>query len=74
MTKYSWLTSTFSNISLESKQVLGPVYEAYKNANNGKWPHTTEQLIPFATTPEQVALMNKMAERDALMKSNPAPF
>jgi len=57
-------------LSLEGKEVLGPVYQAFKDANDGKGPQNSAELMPFATTPEQVTLVKKMVERDTLTKSN----
>lgn len=57
-------------LALESDQMLGPVYQAFKDANNGNGPRKVEQLIPFTTTQEEVALVNKMMERDAFNALN----
>jgi RNA polymerase sigma factor (sigma-70 family) len=54
-------------MQFEGRDLLAPVYKAYKAAN-GQSPPNASQLLPYATTPEQQAFIQKMAERDALTK------
>jgi len=53
-------------LASEIKTTLDPVYQAFMAANNGQEPTSQAQLQPYATTPEQKALLQKVMERAAL--------
>lgn len=55
-------------LDLEGKQIMGPVYSAYKAANNGYSAENPSELLSYATTPEQQTLIRKLMERAALPK------
>ena len=55
-------------LSAQYKTILGPVYQAYTAANHGQDPATQSQLLPYATTPDQQALLQKVMLRDSLTK------
>jgi RNA polymerase sigma factor (sigma-70 family) len=59
--------STSDFFSLQEK-ILNPVYDAYMAANNGHRPLDHAPLLPYATTPEQQTLIQKLATRDNLEK------
>jgi hypothetical protein len=59
--------STSDYFSLQEK-LLNPVYDAYMAANNGHRPDDHAPLLPYATTPEQQTLIQKLAARDSLQK------
>jgi hypothetical protein len=40
-----------------------PVRKAFSAANNGKAPTDAYQLLPYATTPDQQAAVQKMIQR-----------
>ncbi len=51
--------------------MLGPVYQAFKDANHGSGPQKSGAVDPIrVTTPEEVALVNKIVERDAFNALN----
>jgi len=53
-------------LSSEIKNTLGPVYQAYQDANNGQEPGNPSQLVPYASTAEQKALLQKVIQRGEL--------
>jgi hypothetical protein len=50
-------------LDLEIGQTLSPVYKAFAAANNGQTVTDFSQLLPYATTPEQQAAIQKMILR-----------
>ena len=44
---------------------MQPVFEAYRAAHNGQWQTDFSQLLPYATTPEQQAAVQKMILRNS---------
>jgi RNA polymerase sigma factor (sigma-70 family) len=59
-------TTDFLNSELGD--TLAPVYEAYSAAHNGQAGATSVQLLPYATTPEQQAAIQKFILHDTLIK------
>jgi len=59
--------STSDYFSLQEK-TLNSLYDAYMAANNGHRPDDRSLLLPYATTPEQQTLIQKLATKDALQK------
>ena len=55
-------------LSRETRTVMNPVYEAFRNANNGYWPDNQSQLLPYVTTPEQQAALQKHILRESSAK------
>lgn len=47
-------------LSQEIAPTMNPVWEAFRAAHNGQWPDDTSQLLPYATTPEQQAALQKL--------------
>jgi hypothetical protein len=47
-------------LSREVAETMNPVWEAYREAHQGKWPDAVSQLSPYATTPEQQVALNKL--------------
>ena len=60
--------STSDFLNFEGKELMAPVYQAYKTANNGHYPPDTSQLLPYATTPDQQTFIRKLMEQTALQK------
>jgi RNA polymerase sigma factor (sigma-70 family) len=56
-------TSDF--LTSEINSVMPPVYKAFTDANNGKNITDFSQLLPYATTPEQQAALQKMMLQEA---------
>jgi RNA polymerase sigma factor (sigma-70 family) len=50
-------------LDYEIGQTLSPVYKAFSEANNGQAFTDLSQLLPYATTPEQQAAVQKMLLR-----------
>jgi len=46
-----------------TQDILAPVYKAFLAANGGKEPADISQVLPYATTPEQQAAVQKMILR-----------
>lgn len=44
-------------------KTLQPVYQAYRAVHNGQWQTDFSELLPYATTPEQSAALQKMILR-----------
>ena len=59
-------TTDFLNSELGD--TLAPVDEAYSAAHNGQAGATSVQLLPYATTPEQQAAIQKYILHDSLIK------
>ena len=59
--------STSDFFSLQEK-ILSPVYDAYMAANNEHRPSDRSLLLPYATTPEQQTLIQKLVARDKLQE------
>ena len=59
--------STDVFFSQSNQKVLGPVYEAFAaaNPNHGEVEPQASQLLPFATTPEQQAVVEKLLLRQS---------
>jgi RNA polymerase sigma factor (sigma-70 family) len=52
-------------LSREMVDTMKPVWEAFMTAHNGQWQTDNSQLLPYATTPEQQALLQKLILRDS---------
>jgi len=58
-------------LASELGNTLKPVYKAYSSANGENWANfNLSQLLPYATTPEQQAAVQKMIEQKALQNGN----
>jgi len=55
-------------LDLAIGQTLSPVYKAFSAANNGQASTDISQLLPYATTPEQQAALQKMILRASANK------
>jgi len=55
-------------LSADAGEALTPVYQAYNAANSGQTFTDPAQLLPYATTPDQQAWIQKLIQRDALGK------
>ena len=55
-------------LSSEIKSTLGPVFQAFQDANNGQESTNPSQLLPYTSTAEQKALLQKLMQRDSLTK------
>jgi hypothetical protein len=55
-------------LDLAIGQTLSPVYKAFSAANNGQASTDVSQLLPYATTPEQQAALQKMILRASANK------
>jgi RNA polymerase sigma factor (sigma-70 family) len=49
-----------SFLSQETRQTMDPVFDAFRAAHNGQFPTDKSQLLPYATTPEQQAAVQKL--------------
>jgi hypothetical protein len=47
---------------------MNPVFEAYRAAHNGQWQTDLSDLLPYATTPEQQAALQKLILRKSAQK------
>ena len=55
-------------LTSEIQDVMMPVYQAYAAANNGLSHDDPSQLLPYATTPEQQAAVQKLIQQSAASK------
>jgi len=53
-------------LSRDNANTMNPVWEAFRAAHNGQWPDDDSQLLPYATTPEQQAALQKLMLRDSV--------
>jgi RNA polymerase sigma factor (sigma-70 family) len=49
----------------EISDAMNPVFAAFRTAHDGQWPADQTQLLPYATTPEQQAALQKLILRDS---------
>jgi len=56
-------TGSTDFLSWEIAPTMNPVHEAFRAAHNGHWPSDPSQLLPYATTPEQQAVLQKLILR-----------
>ena len=47
-------------LSQETREAMNPVFEAFRAAHSGQWQTDFSQLLPYATTPEQQAALEKL--------------
>jgi RNA polymerase sigma factor (sigma-70 family) len=52
-------------LSREIEGVIKPVREAFRAANQGQWATANSQLLPFVSTPEQQAAVQKLMLRES---------
>jgi len=50
--------------------VMNPVFEAYRTAHNGQWQTQFSQLLPYASTPEQQAALQKLMLKSSSQRQN----
>jgi hypothetical protein len=55
-------------LSQEVAPTMNPVWEAFKAAHDGQWADDVSQLLPFATTPEQQAALQKLMLKNSAGK------
>ncbi len=55
-------------LNSEVQNVMQPVYQAFTAANNGTYQGDPAQLLPFATTSEQQAAVQKLIQQSAARK------
>jgi len=55
-------------LTTQTQALLAPIYKAFVAANNGQNPTDTSQLLPYATTPEQQAAVQKLILRNSSTK------
>jgi hypothetical protein len=55
-------------LSREVAPTMNPVWDAFKAAHNGEWPDNVSQLLPYATTPEQQAALQKLMLKNSAEK------
>jgi RNA polymerase sigma factor (sigma-70 family) len=70
-TRYGIGPDGFGSVAFLSSvlgDTLAPVNEAYMAAHNGQAGATSVQLLPYATTPEQQAAIQKLIQHDSLVK------
>ena len=63
VTVKKYLTQILANPPSADMVALQPAVKAYSDANNGGMPKSPSDLLPYVTTPEQKAILQK-AERD----------
>jgi hypothetical protein len=70
-TRYGIGPDGFGSVAFLSSvlgDTLAPVNEAYMAAHDGQVGATSVQLLPYATTPEQQAAIQKLIQHDSLVK------
>jgi RNA polymerase sigma factor (sigma-70 family) len=55
-------------LTTETENIIAPVYKAFLAANNGQEPADVSQILPYATTPEQQAAVQKMMLKNSTTK------
>jgi len=55
-------------LSRETASTMNPVWEAFSAAHNGQWADDVSQLLPYATTPEQQAALQKLMLKNSAGK------
>ncbi len=55
-------------LSREVAPTMNPVWEAFSAAHNGQWADDVSQLLPYATTPEQQAALQKLMLKNSAGK------
>ena len=55
-------------LSSKTRDTMKPIYEAFRHANNGDNPDDISQLLPYASTAEQKAALEKMIQRRTAQK------
>jgi RNA polymerase sigma factor (sigma-70 family) len=70
-TRYGIGPSGFGSTDFLSREVaptMNPLWEAFRAAHNGQWPDDVSQLLPYATTPEQQAALQKLMLKNSAGK------
>ena len=52
-------TTDFLSSDSHTKEVMKPVFDTYRAAHDGQWQTDMSQLMPYTTTPEQRAALQK---------------
>jgi len=55
-------------LTRDTSATLEPVRASFRAAHNGQWPADNSQLLPYATTPEQQAALQKLLLRESASK------
>jgi len=55
-------------LSQETRDTMNPVFDAYRAAHNDQWQIDLSQLLPYATTLEQQAALQKLILRQSATK------
>ena len=58
-------STSMGYLNVETATLLNPVRQAFSAANNGRSPNNSSQLLPYATTAEQQAAIQKYILRDS---------
>ena len=48
-----------------TREVMNPVYDAYRAAHRGEWPADLSKLLPYVTTPDQRSALQKLILKDS---------
>jgi hypothetical protein len=70
-TRYGIGPSGFGSTDFLSREVaptMNPLWEAFRAAHSGQWPDDVSQLLPYATTPEQQAALQKLMLKNSAGK------
>ena len=52
-------------LSHSTRNLMDPVYDAYRAAHGGNWPTDLTTLMPYVTTPEQRSALQKLMLKDS---------
>src|ERR1019366_93446 len=63
-----WGSACTDFLTSEIQEVMKPVYQAYSAANNGAPSGNPSELLPYATTLEQQAAVQKLLQQSAVRK------
>ena len=55
-------------LSSRTREVVDPVFAAFRKANNGEYPEHLSLLRPYVTTPDQQAALEKLILKRAADK------
>jgi hypothetical protein len=55
-------------LTTQTQDLVAPIYKAFLAANSGQNPTDISQLLPYATTPEQQAALQKLILRNSSSK------
>ena len=63
-----WGSACTDYLTSEIQEVMKPVYQAYSAANNGVYSSDPSEYLPFATSSEQQAAIQKLLQQSAVRK------